>query len=94
MERIFVGRNLFTKSNGEMKATQITIDQPRLNGDGLFECKVKFSNVKKYNTSAKCFDEICALECALDYVEGICKNSEDPEFFISIDESMKGFNRK
>jgi hypothetical protein len=94
MDGVFIERNIFIRFEGEMYETRITIEKPLMNAGGVFESKVIFSNVEKYNTTAKCIDEFSTIECALDYVEGICKNSDDPEFFITRDESMRGFDRE
>lgn len=93
MDCPFIERNFFAKIQGALEETRITIEKPIISASGLFECRVTFSNVKKYSAVSKGIDEFNAVESALDYVEAICTNSDDPEFFINENESMKGFNR-
>lgn len=93
MNRPFIERNLFAKIHGQLEKIRIAIEKPIMSTNGLFECTVIFSKITKYSTVSKGVDEFNAMECALDYVEAICMNSDEPEFFINERESMKGFDR-
>lgn len=91
MSDVFIERRLFTNNNGIFSDTTIFITKPIEASDGLYYCNILFSNVKKYNTISKGIDQFNAIDCALEYVSKICSISEIPEFFISRNESMKGF---
>lgn len=85
---IFITRNIFIKVDNNFNEVSITINKPEFLEDGFYHLSVEFSNIKKYNANIKGIDDFNALECALDYVNTICKNSTDPEFFFTESESM------
>ena len=94
MKTPFIERNIFIKHDGGLEKVRIVIEKPLPVDDVFFSCKILFLNVKKYNCSAKGIDEFHALECAFAYINGICMNSEDPEFYFTETESMKGFDHR
>lgn len=89
MNNYFIKRDILFKIDGVFHKSRITISRPLVNKIGFYECKIKFSNIKKYNTISKGVDEINSVDCAISYVNSVCENSEDPEFFFSEDESMR-----
>jgi hypothetical protein len=89
MKKIFIKRNTLTSHEKNLSKTTIIIEKPMLDNDGMFYCNILFSNIEKYNAVAKGIDEFNAVECALDYVTTICKNSDDPEFYWDGGESMR-----
>lgn len=88
MTEAFISRKLLTRTDGAFNDTYVHITRPSLDKDGRCYCLVTFSNVKKYDAEVRGMDEFNAIECALSYVDGICKNSSDPEFFLDETESM------
>lgn len=89
----FIKRNLFIKLEGKTYDTTINISIPKSSKEGYYECHITFSNVEKYNTTSKGIDEFNAIECALEYVDSVCRNSDSPEFLISRSETMRGAYR-
>ena len=90
MQNNFITRDLFTKdSTGALNETRLQISKPFSMDADRVVCAVEFSNVSKYDTIIKGLDELHAIECALTYIASICKNSEEPEFFINKSESMR-----
>lgn len=81
MSEIIAIRRMFVKDDDGFASTEISISMPMKSEDGFYICSVRFTNPPKYNASnIKGIDGINSLECALEYIEGICTNSEDPEF--------------
>lgn len=76
---ILLRRKLLLKLNGDLSRVSIYVTRP-LPNDGLFVSKIIFDNVPKYNTDVSGIDEFHAVECAIAYINGICRNSTDPEF--------------
>lgn len=91
MEDHFIERILLVKNGEEFEEVKIRVSKPLILDSNLFRCEVNFSKIKKYNASIKGVDEFNAMECAIEYVNSICNNSDSPEFFIRKGESMKGF---
>jgi uncharacterized ferredoxin-like protein len=88
MSEIFIQRDILTKCGGVFQNTSITIGKPSSGDDGLYCSVVTFSNVRKYNANIRGIDEFNSIECAIDYVDGICHNSSEPEFFFKNGESL------
>lgn len=93
MMESFIKRDLFTKLDGKTYDTRINISIPKPSKEGYYKCDITFSNVEKYNSTSKGIDEFNAVECALEYVDSVCRNSDSPEFFISRSETMRGAYR-
>jgi len=94
MSQCFIELSIFLKNGKSLERTSIRIDKPIRFGENLMSCKVSFLGSEKYDAIIKGADEFNAVESALSYVRAICSNSEDPEFFISESESMKGFHKE
>jgi hypothetical protein len=77
---IIASRRMFIKDEEAYLPVTIMISMPEDTKSGLFSCRVEFSTVPKYDANIKGADDINALECALTYIDGICANSDDPEF--------------
>lgn len=80
MSEIIASRQMFVKDEGRFIPMSINISKPEEAGNGLFSCRVAFTSTPKYDANIRGGDAINALECALSYIDGICANSEDPEF--------------
>jgi hypothetical protein len=71
---------MFIKDKERFAPLTITISEPEEAENGLFSCRVRFTSAPKYDANIRGADAINALECALSYIDGICVNSEQPEF--------------
>jgi hypothetical protein len=80
MPEVVATRRMFMKVEDAMSPTEISISKPMAGEDGLYVCRVTFTNLNKYSASLKGVDGINALECALSYIDSVCANNDDPEF--------------
>lgn len=81
MEEPFISRRMFVKIRGKYHETIIKIEKPVVKNDGNYSALVVFSNVIKYNANITGADSLNAVECALSYINNICKDSTDPRFY-------------
>jgi hypothetical protein len=92
MKSKFLTRQAFVKFDGKLHKISIAIGRPfasnSTRGFCNFSCDVSFQNVEKYNTNIKGIDEMHSIECAIAYINSICRNSVEPEFFHKDGESM------
>lgn len=80
MPEIIASRQMFVRDEERFTPMLISVSKPEEAENGLFSCHVSFTGTPKYDANIKGGDAINALECALLYIDGICANSEDPEF--------------
>lgn len=92
MASLFASRDMLIKVDDRYCPVTICVHQPTDGGDGVFQSHVKFSNVEKYNAIIKGADGINCLECALGYINNICRDSGDPKFFWDENEPYQGSN--
>lgn len=80
MSEIIASRQMFLKDEGRFTPISITISRPEGAENGLFSCRVEFTKAPQYDANIRGADAINCLECAISYIDGICTNSEGPEF--------------
>ena len=85
MSEVIANRQMYVKEGVTFTPTEIGIFAPTEGADGLYVCRVVFTNPPKYSASIKGADGINALEGALAYIDKICANSVDPEFHWEVD---------
>ena len=90
MAPIFASRGMFIKVNDLYNPVVVSIYQPIDGKDGFFYSWVKFSVVEKLNARIRGSDGINCLECALAYLKGVCRDSENPRFYMDEDEPYMG----
>lgn len=94
MSSIFLKRVFFTKTKRGLIRHFLSLSTPFINENTKNKytksaCEVIFDGIEKYNAVIEGVDDIHSIECAIAYVNSICRNSEDPEFFHEDGESMR-----
>ena len=89
MSPICASQKMLIKTDGYHPVV-VSLNQPVDGGDGLFYSYVRFSGVEKLNATIRGADGINCLECALVYIKRVCRESEDPRFYLDEDEPYTG----
>ncbi|WP_152435377.1 hypothetical protein [Erythrobacter sp. THAF29] len=77
----FLSREIIFRFENDMQRGEISISQPAPKKNGRYECFVSFEPLRKYDAVIGGIDQIHSIECAIAYIEAVCKNSKEPEFF-------------
>jgi hypothetical protein len=93
MENIFLSRRVFVKSENVLQECPISIGEPVLKNDGNYTARVKFSIIEKYNTDIVGVDNFHAIECAIEFINVIFRESDDPEFYDEDGNSIRNLKR-
>ena len=89
MDHVIAERRLLAKRGESLIPTSVVIFRPYLENK-MHVCRVHFDIDTMFDAYIRGSDEFSAIDCAIAYVESICINSEDPEFYWIDGESMKG----
>jgi hypothetical protein len=88
MTEYFARRSILVGDQGEKRSGEITLSRPSECEVGKFFCFVNFYGAERFNRAIYSSDEISVLENAIVFVNSICNNSRDPEFFWENGDSM------
>lgn len=81
VDHTFIERAVIGKRGETAFPVSIRVCVPEIRDDGLYSSNVLFIGADTYNADIKGLDQFNAIECALDYINKICVESEDPYFF-------------
>ena len=76
----FAYRRVFIKCDDGLKECLVSVSKPEPMGNRYFSI-VCFSAVPKYQSKVVGIDGLHALECAIEFIKVIFRESDDPEFF-------------